>query len=47
MYYSPASYYYDVTIITCVFLNAHLTAPNKGGLANQNADYEIIALHVE
>ena len=28
--------YYDVTIKTFRFVNAHLTASNKGELANQN-----------
>ena len=37
-------YHNDVTIKTFRFDNAHLTAPNKGKIANQNAAYKIIAL---
>ena len=36
--------YFDVTIITFGFGNAHLTNSNKSELANQNAAYKIIAL---
>ena len=37
-------YYYDVTIKIINFVNAHVTAPNKGELAYENAAYKIIAL---
>ena len=37
-------YYCNITIKTFYFVTAHLTASNKGELANQNAAYKIIAL---
>ena len=37
-------YYYDITVKTFHFVNAHLTASNKGELTNQNAAYKTIAL---
>ena len=36
--------YYDVTIKTFRFVNAHLTDAKKDELSNQNAAYKIIAL---
>ena len=37
-------YYDDITIKTFCFVDAHLTASNKGKLANQNTAYKIIKL---
>ena len=34
--------YHDITVKTFRFINAYLTAWNKGELANQNAAYKII-----